>query len=47
MLLPNTTMGGILKASPFEVLLQQQLSGVERSLFFTLPVSCVRASAGA
>lgn len=38
-LVPNTTVGGILKASPFEILLDQQLAGVKRSLFYTLTVS--------
>ncbi len=38
MLVPNTTVGGILQASPFELLLEQQLAGVKRSLFYTMTV---------
>ncbi len=37
-LMPNTTVGGILQASPFEVLMAQQLKGVKRSLFYTITV---------
>ena len=48
MLVPNTTIGGILKASPFELLLEQQLAGVKHSLFYTLtarPLPCVGRAA--
>ena len=34
-LMPNTTIGGMLEASPFETLLDLQLKGVKRSLFYT------------
>ncbi len=43
-LVPNTTVGGILKASPFETLLAQQLSGVKRSLFYTITVCACRST---
>ncbi|MGB1600769.1 MAG: hypothetical protein ACPIOQ_48975, partial [Promethearchaeia archaeon] len=34
-LMPNTTIGGQLAASPFQTLLDLQLKGVKRSLFYT------------
>lgn len=33
--MPNTTINGMLEASPFEKLLEMQLKGVKRSLFYT------------